>query len=200
MNTQNLPANPLQALIKKSAATLPATTGNVARYAHRLNPAGTTKIILADISGSMGGVAWGRHIKIDLLREAVQAVMQGAVEPIKLIAFHSCAQECRAIPASPGGSTALHLALDAAAAHNPVNTLVISDGQPDSEALAIAAAERLPGRIDALYIGSDLERSAIDFMRRLATLGCGQYNHNDISRASPALLAHNIQKLIGHHQ
>ncbi|USR37574.1 VWA domain-containing protein [Ectopseudomonas hydrolytica] len=191
-------SNPLQALIRKSASTLPTNTGNVARYEERLNRTEGPRIIVADLSGSMESPAWGQRRKLDLLREAVDGILANALEPMRLIAFAGAPVDgINQLPSnSLDGGTALHLALDCAATHKPLATLVISDGQPDNEELALAAARRLPGRIDVLYIGPDVEQSAIQFMRRLAQLGCGNYAANDVAKAGQPALLQSIRQLL----
>ncbi|MEQ9883242.1 vWA domain-containing protein [Pectobacterium brasiliense] len=195
---KNLPVNPLQALIKKSATQLPVQTGAVDRYAQRLNRVDGPLIILADVSPSMDELAWGRRRRIDLLRESVDALLRQHTDPIRIIAFAGEPDDSvETIPPHPQrGGTAMHLAIDCAAKFNPRATLIISDGQPDDEDLAIAAAHALPGRIDTLYIGPDISISAVRFMRRLAEVGCGRHSANDISNTSPLALTHSITKLL----
>ncbi|MBJ7223593.1 MULTISPECIES: vWA domain-containing protein [unclassified Brenneria] len=191
-------SNPLQALIRKSASTLPATTGTVARYEERLNRTDGPRIILADLSGSMESPAWGQRRKIDLLCEAVDSILGNAREPVRLIAFAGTPVDgISQLPREAlSGSTALHLALDCAARHRPRATLVISDGQPDDEEWALAAARNLPGRIDVLYIGPDIEKSAIQFMQRLARLGCGDCVTNDLAQTGQPALERSIRQLL----
>jgi hypothetical protein len=102
------------------------------------------------------------------------------------------AAACRRPPGAavlpePNGGTALHLALACAVGYQPGVTLVISDGQPDNEQHALAQAEQLSGRIDTLYIGPDGDRAAMDFMRRLARVGCGRDMRADLERPQPRL-------------
>lgn len=173
--------NPLQALIARAAAA-PAETGAVAAHQRRLIGA-TGQIILADVSDSMAEAAGGRT-KIEILREALVAA-----PPARLIAFSSTPIEiasAAALPA-PSGGTALDLALDLAATHRPARTLVISDGQPDSEAGALAAADRLTGAIDVIFCGSDSNVEALAFLMRLARVGGGRFVSTDLRRAGPAL-------------
>jgi len=186
------PANPLQALIQQ-AASAPAETGNTARYRRRFASAGTGQVIVADVSGSMADLAWGGKRKIEVLREAL-----AGAPPARLIAFSSSPSEIASsaeLP-EPGGGTAMHRALDAASAIRPERTLVISDGQPDDEGLALASAERLSGAIDVLYIGPDGDYAAIAFMRALARAGAGRYASHDLRRAGAMLLGQTIRGLL----
>ena len=187
-------SHPLQSLLRRASGALPASTGEAARYRARLSGAGTATVLLADVSSSMAESA-GARPKIALLREALDSVwpsVSGAV----LVAFGSIAAAVRSpadLPA-PAGGTALHLALDAAAAHRPRKTVVVSDGRPDSEDAALDAAHRLPGLIDVIYCGPDSDAQAIDFLRRLARLGGGRVVVADVAREAartgrPSLVA-----------
>lgn len=183
-------ANPLATAIA-AARRLPAETGATAAYKRRLDGAGSAHVVLADVSGSMGDRAGSRR-KIVVLQEALdQAMPAGA----RLIAFSTLPTE---IPAgarlpSPEGGTALHLALAAAAAHRPRHTLVLSDGQPDDKAAALAAADRMTGVIDVIYCGPDNDPEAIAFMRELACRGGGRVVVRDLARAAPTALAQDIR-------
>jgi hypothetical protein len=199
----NALTNPLQALIQQAAKQTPATTGETERYRQRYASAGERIILVCDTSGSMAESA-GAKRKIDHLHEALDAVIEGMSHPGPvpvLIAFDSVAREIgspSALPA-PSGGTALHLALRAAAGHRPRQTLVISDGRPDSETEALVAAAALPGRIDVVYCGPDTDTQAIAFMRRLAGVGCGRVIVHDIRRHAAAgapLLASSVRKLL----
>jgi hypothetical protein len=183
-NRNNTLAAPLQALLNQAARTVPAHTGTVERFKKRFQNAGDTTVVLADVSSSMDERAGSRK-KIDVLREA----MRLAVPPTAtVIAFASVPQPVPygvEVP-DPSGGTALHLALELAASYRPRRTLVVSDGRPDSEALALEAAEALPGRIDVIYCGPDDDAQAIAFMHKLARVGGGTVVVEDITkRARP---------------
>jgi hypothetical protein len=184
-------ANPLQALIQQ-ASKLPPTTGVSAQYRARLTSGGSTQVVLADVSSSMDESAGVRR-KIDVLRDALDASLGSAT----LIAFASLPTVITSpqdLPL-PEGGTALHLALDAAAAYRPARTLVISDGVPEDERAALAAADRLTGAIDVIYCGPDSARDAIAFLRQLARVGCGRYAATSLKPTAP-LLAPTIQRLL----
>lgn len=175
--------NPLQRLIAKAGSTLPTTTGRVATQQARLDRRQGEVVILADISHSMESIAWGQRRKIDVLREAVEAAQER--QPARLIAFSAQPREVQRIP-EPESSTNLTAALQAALRYNPGVTLVISDGQPDNERSALAIAAQFRGVIDVLYVGPDMDRAAIGFMRRLAAAAGGEMVSNDISSQAGA--------------
>lgn len=190
-------SNPLQSLIAGAAKSLPAATGDTARFRARVEGAGAGVVILADVSSSMDERA-GRRRKCEILAEALDQLwpeLAGA----RLIAFGATAAEVLSpddLPA-PSGGTALHLALDAAARPAPAKTVVISDGRPDSEEAALAAAGRLPGLIDVIYCGPDSDAQAIAFMGRLARLGAGRVWVRDVVRDSTLQLGPVIRATLG---
>lgn len=189
--------NPLQGLIAKAAKELPAHTGAVEPYFERLRriPRGRT-VILADVSGSMESTAWGGRTKHAVLREAINLTMQR--ERHELIAFAGAPQllaSANDLPA-PGGSTALHLALQSAIARDPGRILVVSDGEPDNEQAALTVASTFAGVVDVLYIGPDANAAAMAFLRRLAQAGHGRFHGTDIARAGQPALSHTMQQLL----
>lgn len=153
------------------------------RYRERLTQASENQIILADVSASMAEQV-GDQRKIDLVRRALGQVLSGQ----QVIAFgsSSVAVSGHDLP-EPSGYTALHLALDHAAALRPRHTLVISDGQPDDKSAALRAARRLSGLIDVLYVGPAEDFEAIAFMRQLAACGGGHVVVHDLRIEQAAL-------------
>lgn len=187
----NLPAIKLQQLVKRAGQTLPAQTGAVAKQQARIDRRRGGSVILADISESMNGPAWGGQRKIDVLRQAVAAALQqtGA----QLVAFSASPRNVSSVP-EPESNTNLAAALQHVKAMDPGVTLVISDGQPDNEAAALAVARTFRGVIDVLYIGPETDDAASAFMRRLAAAADGQVRTHDVAR----LGAGQAQQLIGH--
>ncbi|MHB1057259.1 MAG: vWA domain-containing protein [Rhodanobacter sp.] len=176
-------SNPLQALVKRAAQTLPAKTGKTALQQVRIDRRAGAAVILADVSGSMESDAADGRRKIDMLREAVN----GARGAARLVAFSRHAREVEYIP-DPESNTDLAAALEHVHAMDPGTTLLISDGEPDNEAAAIAAARKFRGAIDVLYIGPEGNVRAIDFMRRLAAAAAGSVTINDITTTAGARL------------
>ena len=185
----NLPVNPLQSIIKRAANTLPVVTGRVAVQQERIDRRRGQVVILADISASMGGPAWGGQRKIDILREAVAGALRQAAA--RLFVFSADVREVRDVP-EPENNTNLAAALRAARQLDPGVTLVISDGQPDNAAQAIEEARQFRGVIDVLYIGPENDRAAIEFMKRLAASAGGSVRTHDVARLGSA------QQLLGH--
>jgi Mg-chelatase subunit ChlD len=177
-------ANPLQNLIAKASTSLVKTTGETARAARRVGDPGAPVVILCDTSGSMDEAAGCRR-KIDHLREALESVWGSG--PVLVFSSSVSRLDALAHLPAPSGGTALHLGLDAAGELRPRKTIVISDGQPDSEADALTAADRLPGAIDVIYCGPDSDALAVAFMRRLARAGGGTVVVHDLRRTQELL-------------
>jgi hypothetical protein len=158
-------ANPLQSLINQASNT--ESTGEVSRLRQRQQTATDEVVILADVSDSMSESAGGKK-KIEVLRDALSRVWPNA-QNARLIAFSSLPvflSDPQNLP-DPSGSTALHLAIQSAQSFKPSRTLVISDGRPDDEMSAFAAADELTGQIDVIYCGPEGDTQAILFLQRL---------------------------------
>ncbi|MEW5425090.1 hypothetical protein [Amorphus sp. 3PC139-8] len=194
--TTNLPTPKLQGVLNRAARSLPRETGTTATASRRVSATGPA-LICADVSGSMQAPAWGGRAKIEILREAIAAIMGEGGR--RLITFSSRPTVDAPGIGPAGGGTDLAAALAACRELGPSHTLVVSDGQPDSSTAALAEAERLPGIIDVLYIGPDSDRAAMDFMRQLARTGMGACRSADIARTQVAL-AREIRLMIEHHR
>ena len=170
--SENKLASPLQNLLER-AKSLPKS-GEVAKFQKRLDEASNEVVILADVSSSMAEHA-GAKTKEELLHDALRQVTAQFTH-LRLVAFSSTAQEVPDVAHMPlpSGGTALHLALFEAARFKPGQTVVISDGQPDSEQMALDAAATLTGTIDVIYCGPDSDSKAIEFMQRLARANGGR--------------------------
>lgn len=97
----------------------------------------------------------------------------------------------------PRGSTALDVALNFVGELRPAprRCIVISDGEPNSVALALAAARRLyPMILDAYYVGPEGLDTALRFMADLAAAGGpgGRSGHFDM--LDPVLLGGELHR------
>ena len=186
--------NPLSSIIQQ-ALQLP-DSGVAANYQHRLasgNP--DVFCLLLDTSGSMSSECNGKETRIDVLRKAVKSLDW---QYYQMFTFDNL---CRRI-VSPdalwdccGGSTNLALGLQEIAKLDPSKTIVISDGKPNDEDDALAAARKLTGTISTVFIGNDRDRDAIAFMRKLATQGCGNTFVRDLGKGHLEL-SETIQQLM----
>jgi len=160
-------------------------------------------VILLDTSASMATYA-GAKRRIDLLDDVLKMVIADAPDA-RVIVFNSAARELSRLDMEPGrfrlpepaGSTALHLALELAGRLKPSRVVVISDGEPDFDesALTVARLIKVP-RIDALYVGSDDDRTALMFMGMLSHCGQSHGVAGLRSLEQPDVLAEEIRLLL----
>ncbi len=170
------------------AAQLP-DTGVAARYQARIGTGNPNSLVmLIDTSGSMDEICQGtgRKRRIDVLKEAIASI---GWQDYQLVCFNFKVVPIQAVRdiCEPCGGTALHRAIDYAASLYPSLTLVISDGEPEDEDLAIKSAEKLSGTISTLYVGDDSNKEAIAFMAKLAKLGCGKPYVQSLSEGFKAI-------------
>jgi Mg-chelatase subunit ChlD len=137
----------------------------------------------------------GSRKKITVLQEALDQI-RPQFPAARIIAFNSTAQEMFESLPEPDGSTALHYALEYGRQYRPRHTIVISDGQPDDEAAALEAAEKLTGIIDVVYCGPDSDKEAIAFMHRLARSAGGRVVRTDWGRTNGHALAPTVRQLL----
>lgn len=136
-----------------------------------------------------GGSREGKR-RFDLLADALKALPK----EVRIIAFSNDAREVRSIAEVwPDGGTALHLGIDAAARFEPVRTIIISDGKPDSEDYARKSVDRLTGIVDVVYCGSPANPQARAFLESLARQGAGGFYQTgdqvDVAKQLPAVIA-----------
>lgn len=177
-------AHPLQSLLAAAAKSLPRDTGETEGIGGRFQNAGTATILLCDVSSSMNERA-GSKRKIDHLRAALDSVWSALPRAsIYTFSSHVANASDPSRIGEPSGGTALHMGLGTIAGLRPARTIVISDGRPDDEVAALAAAEQLSGTIDVIYCGPDDDAQAITFMRSLARVGCGRVIVHDLVKHS----------------
>ena len=75
----------------------------------------------------------------------------------------------------PCGGTDLAMGVRYVTTLEPARTILISDGEPNSSDAAFAAAEKLPGILDTIFVGDDNDEPAKQFMRDLATRCGGEF-------------------------
>lgn len=113
--------------------------------------------IACDGSGSMNEATENPgERRVDALRGIVYGLRQQHAQ-FRMYVFESSVYETDMIP-EPAGGTNMAQAFDYAREQGARHLVIISDGQPDSPAHALAAAERLVGeggckRIDVFYVG-----------------------------------------------
>lgn len=164
-------------------------TGSIAAVAARGNRSiaesmlDVEHVIMIDCSGSMemhdsqGGRS--RHAVACEHLARLQAEFPGK---IAVVAFSSHAQFMPGgVPPQPIGGTDVTGALTFSKKMDGpgVQFVLISDGQPDDEASALAVAKTYKAKISTIYVGPETERGGADFLRRLAVANGGQFQTAD---------------------
>jgi hypothetical protein len=181
--------------IINNAAQLP-DTGTAANYQARVgtgNP--NSKVILIDTSGSMSQTCRGGETKMEILKKAIANIDW---QNYQLICFNSAVEQISHVDRIPypSGGTALHIAIKYIQKLYPSQTLIICDGEPDDENQAIEEAKQLSGIISTLYIGDDGNKGEIEFMKKMATMGCGKIYVKDLNAINLLQLSAVINKLL----
>jgi hypothetical protein len=155
-------------------------------------------LLLVDCSGSMSDRIRSGERKIDALRATVKTLRE--THPVPVVAFglsrYSSERPVALIDTvpEPAGQTPLHLGIDFGAREGATHLVVVTDGLPDSEALALDAARRFGGPIDVFYIGDGDDRGAY-FAQMLASETGGSVNLTDLGQ--PKQLARHIAGFLG---
>jgi hypothetical protein len=126
--------------------------------------------LLLDVSGSMAEDCGDGRAKIDALREIARDFAH-----VRQFCFSCDCVESR--PAAAGGNTDMALAFSTVKARGVRHVVLITDGMPDSEPAALAAAAGL--KIDIIYVGPPPEPP---FLARLAALTGGQYGAGSLAQ------------------
>jgi hypothetical protein len=149
------------------------------RNQHR--PPQSGAVLLCDTSTSMCSIDTPGGVKrrIDHLAEVLAGVLS-KVRVAHLLTFDTYVRE---LPLGtqiqiepPSGSTALHLALEfVSELPGEISQLILlTDGSPDNDVLALAAMQRLqharPMLVRAYYCGAEGDRVAMAFLQRLIAL------------------------------
>ncbi len=139
-------------------------------------------MLLVDVSGSMGETIASGARKIDALRDVVSTLRE--THPVPIAAFGLNAKPAVAfvekIP-DPSGMTPLDEGIDFSRQARATHIIVVTDGQPDDQDAALAAAKRFGGTIDVFFIGDENGYGA-EFCRELARVSGGAVNVTDLSK------------------
>ncbi len=134
-------------------------------------------VVLVDTSGSMsthdapGGVS-----RYDAACRELAGLQGNLPGKVAVLSFSDTVQFCpTGTPTNLNGGTDLAGALRFAKVADVAGMrfVVISDGQPDSEAGALAVARTYTNRIDVIYIGSELNPRGRNFLEELARASGG---------------------------
>lgn len=141
------------------------------RVAQRLNTQRVEEqCLLLDVSGSMAEDCGDGRAKIDALKEIARDFAQ-----VKQFCFsYDCVQGA---PRAAAGNTDMAGAFATIKARGIRHCVLITDGIPDSEPAALAAASGL--KIDVIYVGPPPEPP---FLARLARASGGQYGAGSLAQ------------------
>lgn len=146
-------------------------------------------ILLIDVSLSMNDEV-GEKSKFEIMQDILSNDLSG----YRTFFFSTYCQEVKfnRLP-KPYGSTNMAMAFHVVKQENPESIILITDGCPDSEALALEASKGL--KINIIYIGPD---PVPDFLKKLAELREGNFDAiNMLQRGSQLLLKSKIKGLLG---
>lgn len=151
-------------------------------------------IVIVDVSGSMATHdSRGGHSRYEVACEELRTLQARLPGKIAVVAFSGGFQFAPGgVPLFQGDTTNLAGALRfVQVADGTVEFFVISDGEPDSPADALAIAQRFESKISTIYVGPEGGRGS-DFLRQLAAASGGQ--HTTAARAVE--LAASIERLM----
>lgn len=135
-------------------------------------------IVIVDTSGSMGACdSRGRRSRYDVACEELADLQRSMPGKVAVIAFSSDVEFAPGgMPPYLGASTDLAGALRFAhVADTPgMRFVVISDGEPDDSAAALAEAKTYTNRIDTIYVGPEASPHGRKFLQLLAKCSGGQ--------------------------
>lgn len=131
-------------------------------------------LLLVDCSSSMNGYIHTGETKIAALRNVVSDLRKTHAVPVAAFSGSNEVALVDSVPAARG-MTPLHKAIQFGTEQGANHLIVVTDGQPDSEPLAFAAAREFGRPVDVFYIGDGNDRGAA-FSRELAALTGGTAN------------------------
>lgn len=183
---QALTVGSVQDVAERNGATLAETIMNV------------TALILLDNSESMKALDCPNYqerfsVAMRELRR-LQAAIEGKIGVVQFNCFPTFI--AGGLPDSPYGSTDVAAALEYVQKIDGcgIRIILISDGEPDNEPLALEVAKRFTDtRIETVYIGPEGGRGA-DFLRRLSALTGGVHVNQSVGEIPN--LAATVTKLL----
>jgi hypothetical protein len=140
---------------------------------------GADVVVLVDTSGSMGTRDTAQGLtRYDVACQELASLQASLPGKVAVLSFSGQNQVMFCPDGRPhnfGGGTDLAGALRfAKVADVPgIRFVVISDGEPDSEAAALSTARGYTNRIDVIYVGSELNPRGRDFLTKLAAQSGG---------------------------
>jgi len=180
---------------------IPGSLGAVARKNNTSLAASfldAAALVMVDVSGSMSAHDAGNgKTRFDAAVEQLGRLQRENPGEIGVCCFSSSAEFCPGgVPVFSGGTTDMAGALGMLkmAVNCGVKLILISDGEPDDQEKALAAAAKFSSRIDTIFVGEETS-SGREFLRRLSNATGGVSIVNKTEQLN--LLSENITKLIG---
>lgn len=181
--------------------TTQIVTGSIADLAQKNNQSiaetflSCDCVVLIDVSGSMNsedGTGEPRYNRACEALKNLQASLPGKIAVVRF--SDQVVFEPSGVPFFEGSGTDLAGGLQfiKMADVPDMRFVVISDGQPDDQQAALNIARTFSNKIDVIFIGNELDRSAIQFMNELARVSGGKQITADsakIAEATRLLLA-----------
>ena len=154
-------------------------------------------ILVVDMSGSMGANdAPGGISRYDAAEQELRQLQKQLPGKVAVVAFSNSPQFCPGgVPPRMGGSTDMGAALRFVhAADGCAQIVLISDGEPNSEAETLAVAREFAHKIDTVYIGPESGHYARgrSFLEKLAAATGG----TSMKSAAPGLLKEQVESLL----
>jgi len=155
-------------------------------------------LVMVDVSGSMSARdASDDQSRYDAAVEQLKRLQNENEGEIAVCAFSNKSQFCPAgVPVYQGGGTDMTGALDMMKMADGcgIKMVLVSDGEPDDESGALAAAAKFTSKIDTIYVGRE-DGAGREFLRRLSMATGGVSIVNQTGQLN--LLSENITRLIG---
>ena len=140
---------------------------------------GAEYVVVIDTSGSMDTHdAAGGQRRFDAAVVELAALQRAHPGQLAVVAFSDYPQFVPGgVPPFLGAGTDLAAALRFVQVCDGTvkSFIVLSDGQPSDPTACLRLARQFKSRIEAVYIGSEVERSGQQFLRELAAAGGGRY-------------------------
>lgn len=134
-------------------------------------------VVLIDVSGSMDSEDGTGKTRYDRACEALKNLQASLPGKIAVVRFSDqVVFEPSGVPIFEGGGTDLTAGLRfiKMADVPEMRFVVISDGEPNDRQGALSIARTFLNKIDVIFIGNELDRSAIQFMNELARVSGGK--------------------------
>jgi hypothetical protein len=151
-------------------------------------------VLLLDASGSMGEGQPER--RIDLLWKAVKAIRTPQSMWRTAVFNHHCRWASLEQVPLPQGTTDLTSALGMIKGACPTVVTLVTDGEPDDDETALAAAVALECPINILYVGDPDATDAINFCRLVCERTKGTFATEVLTLQNVQTLANTMKKML----